>query len=545
MPKIGRIAAAVLCGLLLSLGRSDGRLAAESPPFDYIVVGAGAAGSVIANRLTENPDIRVLALEAGGPDTDERIYRPSAFRELPKSEFDWDFSTEEEAGLEGRRVSWPRGKVWGGSGSISAMVYARGRPSDFDHWEAMGNPGWGFDDVLPYFKKAENQERGPSRWHHVGGPQNVADSRWAPPISTAFLQAALEIGIPRNDDFNGDRQEGVGFYQLNQKNGERHSAAAAYLRPALHRHNLTVTSHALVTKILMDGTRATGVAYLREGKAYEAKATRGVILSAGAVGSPQLLMLSGIGPADHLASLGIPVVRDLPGVGRNLQDHVRVAVTFASVADLGPSEEERERAVAAYRKDRTGPLAGNGVGSGVFLQRSDEDPFSSFQIFLTANPPARTFSVHAALMHPRSRGRITLRSADPTAAPVIEANYLQDPADLDALAWGLETARRIANANALDGYRGDELAPGADAWGHRDLLEAFVRQNATTFYHPVGTCKMGSDAQSVVDPQLRVRGVEGLRVIDSSVMPALISGATHAATVMIAEKGADLIKREW
>ena len=513
----------------------------EEAPFHYVVVGAGAAGSVLAHRLSEDPATRVLVLEAGAPDDDPRIRKPSAFRQLLATPFNWGESTDAEPHLHDREVNLPRGRGWGGGGSISAMVYVRGHAADFDRWEAAGNPGWGYDDVLPYFKKAENQERGPSAHHGVGGPHNVADPRWVSPISEAFVAAAEQAGLPSNDDFNGPRQEGAGLYQLNQKDGARHSAADAYLRPALGRENLTVESHARATRVLFDGRRAVGVAYLQNGQAHEVRASREVILSAGSIGSAQLLLLSGIGPAEALRELGVPVVQDRPAVGENLQDHPRVALTYASRKPLGLSDAEREDAEKEYAESRTGPLSSNGIGAGAFVRLAAADPAPAVQIMLTANPAAGTFSIHAALMHPRSRGALRLRSADTSEGPAILINYLADDRDLERLASGLEVVRRIAGAEALAEYRGDELGPGPGGW-EPETLRDYIRDNVGTFFHPVGTCRMGSDDQAVVDPDLRVRGVEGLRVIDASVMPDLLSGATHAATVMIAEKGADLLK---
>jgi choline dehydrogenase len=530
---------AVLCLTALALAIAAGGVA-EPPTFDYVVVGAGAAGSVVASRLTEDPGVTVLVLEAGGPDTDPRIHRPSAYRELPGSELDWGYQTEEEPGLGGRRIAWPRGKVWGGSGSLSATVYLRGHPRDFDAWEAMGNPGWAWDDVLPWFRKAENHERGPSALHGAGGPQNVADPRWVPPLSRAFLEAAVQAGLRRHDDFNGEAQDGASLFAVNQRNGERHSAAAAYLRPALHRANLSVVSHALAGRVLVERGRAAGVSYLREGRERVARASREVILCAGAIGSPQLLLLSGIGPAEHLRSLGLPVVRDLPGVGENLQDHPRVAVTYESAESLALSDAEWERALRDYARDRSGPLSSTGVGAGAFVRTTADEKAPDVLIVPTANPGANAWSLHVALMRPRSRGTLRLRSKEPEAHPLIRAGYLSDEGDKDVLVRGLAVARRLAGQDALARFRGRELAPGPGREG--EALARFVRENATTFFHPVGTCRMGSDRLAVVDQELRVHGVAGLRVVDASVMPALVAGASHAATVMIAEKAADLVK---
>jgi choline dehydrogenase len=525
----------------IALGAGCGTTRDAAPPYDYVVVGAGAAGSVLAHRLTEDPATRVLVLEAGGPDDDPRIRQPSAFRQLLATPFNWGEATEPEPFLNDREVTLPRGRGWGGGGTISAMVYVRGHAADFDRWEEQGSAGWGYDDVLPYFKKAENQERGASEFHGVGGPQNVADPRWVSPISAAFLEAARQAGLPENDDFNGARQEGVGLYQLNQKDGQRHSAADAYLRPALGRENLTVESHARVTRVLFEDRRAVGVEYVREGQTRSVRVAREVVLSAGTIGSAQVLLRSGIGPAPALGELGIPVVHDLPGVGENLQDHPRVAATWASRTPLGMTDAEREAAEREYADARTGPLSSNGVGAGAFVRLSPDDPAPGIQIMLTANPTADTFSIHASLMHPRSRGSLRLRSSDPTESPAIHVRYLADEGDLEDLVRGLQIVREIAGAEALSPFRGEARAPGPAGW-EPEALRAHVRDHVGTFFHPVGTCRMGSDEGAVVDAELRVRGVEGLRVIDASVMPDLLSGATHAATVMIAEKGADLLR---
>jgi choline dehydrogenase len=538
----GRTTTGLLSAVLL-LAPGAGGVTTESrgAPFDYVVVGAGAAGSVLAHRLTEDPATRVLVLEAGGPDDDPRIHRPSAFRQLLATPFNWGDSTEAEPQLNDREIALPRGRGWGGGGTISAMVYVRGHASDFDRWEGLGNPGWGYDDVLPYFKRAENQERGPSEYHGVGGPQNVADPRWVSPISEAFLEAAHQAGLPANGDFNGARQEGVGLYQLNQRDGQRHSAADAYLRPALDRANLTVESHARATRVLFEGRRAVGVEYVQGGRTHAVRVAREVVLSAGTIGSAQLLLLSGVGPADALRALGLPVVHDLPGVGENLQDHPRVAATWASRKPLGLSDAQREEAEQEYATSRTGPLSSNGIGAGAFVRLAPGDPAPGLQIMPTTDPAADTFSIHVALMHPASRGSVRLRSSDPTQAPAILVNYLASEQDLDGLVQGLRVVRRIGAAQALAEFRGEELGPGPEGWEPHALTD-YIRAHVGTFFHPVGTCRMGTDALAVVDPELRVRGVESLRVIDASVMPTLLSGATHAATVMIAEKGAELLK---
>jgi choline dehydrogenase len=528
---------------LLLPGPAAAVTAPEASSFDYVVVGAGAAGSVVASRLSENPAVSVLVLEAGPPDDDPRIPTPSLYRQLPGSELDWRYSTEEEPHLGGRRIPWPRGRVWGGSGTISAMVYVRGPARDFDRWRELGNPGWGFADLLPFFRRAQNQERGPSLHHGTGGAQGVADPRWVPPLSLAFLEAAQQAGLRRTHDFNGEDPEGAGLFQLNQRNGERDSASTAWLRPALVRPNLTVRSHSLVTRVLVREGRAVGVAYRGEGRQSEALARREVVLCAGTIGSPQILMLSGIGPADHLRSVGIGVVRDLPGVGANLQDHPRVALTWESTRPLGLTPAEQEEAAREYARARTGPLSSPGVGAGAFARTSASEDAPDVEIVPTGNAAAGTLSLHVALMRPASRGSVRLASADPGAHPLIRAGYLSEEGDLEGLVRGLELARRIADAPALAAWRGRELS--AEAAGGGEARRRFVRENATTFFHPVGTCRMGSDPLAVVDAELRVRGVDGLRVIDASVMPLLVGGATHAATVAVAEKGADILKRGW
>jgi len=524
----------------------------SNPTYEYIVVGAGSAGCVMAARLSENPHFRVLLLEAGGADDRREVRIPAAFSKLFKSSVDWDYSTEEEPHLHQRRLYWPRGKMLGGSSSMNAMIYVRGNRADYDHWKSLGNEGWGFDDVLPYFKKSEHQERGASEFHGAGGAVNVADLRFVNPLTRAFLAAADEVGIPKNPDFNGPAQEGAGLNQVTQKNGRRHSAADAYLRPALGRRNLTVVTHAHATRVLIEKHRAAGVAYVRHGKEIQARADREVILSGGAINSPQLLLLSGIGPAEELSRVGIPAIHDLPGVGQNLQDHVMVSVGYLCTQPVSLASAQSIPNFLRYLVFKDGPLVSNVAEAGIFLRTFSASDRPDLQLLFG---PAyyvahglrprkeHAFGIGPILIAPESRGSVTLRSADPLAAPAIRANYLSTDHDMRVMLEGVRLARKLAHTKAFEPFRGTALHPRPGVIQDHDIIE-FIREEAETLYHPAGTCKMGADTLAVVDARLRVRGIERLRVVDASVMPRIIAGNTNAPTIMIAEKAADMVRRD-
>lgn len=519
--------------------------------YDYVIIGAGSAGCVLAARLTEDPNVSVLLVEAGGPDRKQEITVPAAFSKLFKTPYDWAYFTEEQPRLNNRKLYWPRGKVLGGSSSINAMIYIRGNQADYDEWAALGNPGWSFAEVLPYFKRSENQERGPSEYHGVGGPLNVADLRTINPLSTAFVEATGELGIARNDDFNGAAQDGAGYYQVTQKGGKRWSAAAAYLRPALRRSNLAVRTGAHVTRVLTEGTRVVGLEFAHDGVTEQQRVNREVLLCGGAINSPQVLMLSGIGPADHLRSLGIDVVADLPGVGQNLQDHLAAGASFASTKPVTLDHVENIGNLLRFLVRGRGPLTSNVAEAGGFVRvasgRTTPDLQFHFGPVYFVNHgftkiEGYAFSIGPTQIDPVSRGHIALRSTNPLDAPIIEPNYLSDDADLRVLVEGVKLARQLAHTKPFDAFRGAELLPGDQARTDADIIE-HIRATCETLYHPVGTCKMGNDAMAVVDSQLRVRGLEGLRVVDASVMPTVTSGNTNAPTIMIAEKAADLLKQ--
>jgi len=525
--------------------------------YDYIVTGGGSAGCVLAARLSEDPAVRVCLLEAGPADRSVLIHCPAGLAVLAKNgAANWAFETVPQPGLNGRRGYQPRGKVLGGSSSINAMIYLRGPREDYDAWAAQGNPGWAYDDVLPYFKRAEHNERGADAWHGVNGPLNVMDLRSPNRFGRLFVEAARQAGYPLNDDFNGAAQEGVGRYQVTHKNGERHSVAKAYLTPNLGRPNLTVITGAHTTRILFDGRRAIGVEARVDGQVQRFEARREVLVSAGALQSPQLLMLSGVGAADELARHGIALVHDLPGVGAHLHDHVDVvqvvnAPGLTDLFGLSPGGIVNTiKGILEWRRARSGMLTTNFAEAGGFIKSRPDEALPDLQLHFVVGKLidhgrktvfGHGYSCHVCLLRPKSRGRLALASADPYAAPLIDPNFLADRDDVDRLVHGFKLMRTILRQDALAAHRGAELAASAGAVTDAQI-EAFVRNHADTIYHPVGTCRMGSGPLDVVDAELRVHGLQGLRVVDASIMPAIVGGNTNAPTVMIAEKAADLIK---
>lgn len=528
--------------------------------FDYVIVGGGSAGCALAARLSEDPNQQVLLLEAGPPDQRREIHIPAGFPSLFKTAIDWAFHTEPEPELGGRRLYWPRGKVLGGCSSINAMLYIRGHRRDYDGWRELGNRGWGFADVLPYFRGGENQARGASEWHGTGGPLEVCDPLHPNPLSHAFVAAGQELGFPLNEDFNGSEQEGVGLYQVTQKAGRRSSAAVAYLRPARRRRNLKVQTHASVRRVLFDGTRAVGIEFQDRRGEHRVEAKREVILSAGAIGSPQLLMLSGVGPADALREQGLPVVLDAPGVGGHLQDHPVVSVICRSHLAKTLDSAETLGNFLRYLLLRKGPFTSSVCEAGAFVhsgvEPAERDPDLQFHFVPAAlrnhgfdQATDQGFNFGVTLIRPRSLGSLTLRSANPADPPCIHAGYLSAPRDLAALVEGVKIARRLAHTRAFQPYFDHEVVPGS-AIESEAALANFVRQTLETLYHPVGTCRMGPVPQrgdehpAVVDGELRVHGLEGLRVVDASVMPWIPAGNTNAPTLMIAEKAAAFLRRD-
>jgi choline dehydrogenase len=526
--------------------------------YDYVIVGGGSAGCVLASRLSEHPDSRVLLLEAGPPDTADEIHIPAAVNLLFQTAYDWNYQTIPQDRAGGRSIYWPRGRVLGGSSSINAMIYIRGSRHDYDSWrDDYGCEGWGYTDLLPYFLRAESNSRGASAYHGAAGPLSVQDLKFRSGLTGDFVAAARNYGLPANDDFNGPEQEGVGYYQVTQKAGRRWSAADAYLHPAAGRPNLTVYTDALVTGIEIEGGRATAVRYLRRGVEELVRAEAEIILSAGAIGSPQLLMLSGVGPAEHLHEHNIAVMAENPGVGGNLSDHPIVTAMWSAPKTRSLWEKAGPRNLARWQMTHTGPMTTNIAEAGGFSRTDPALAAPDIQWHVLpvpyidgglADPASRALSVLITLVSVGSRGKIRLRSADPRHKPLIDPSYLSDIDDLDPLIRAVGMAREIAATKPLGKQLKAELAPGPAIRTDADLRE-WARGNLSTIYHPVGTCAMGGDSRvaasklaSVVDTQLRVRGVERLRVVDASVMPTVPRGNTNAPTIAIAERAADLIQ---
>lgn len=520
--------------------------------YDYVIVGAGSAGCVLANRLSEDPAVRVLLLEAGGKDGSLKIKIPAAFPQQFHTKLDWDFATEPEAHVDGRSLFIPRGKALGGSSSMNAMLYVRGRPLDYDGWEAQGAPGWSYADVLPYFIKAEDNVRGASQYHGVGGPLRVSEQRSPRPMNRRLIAASEAAGIRHIEDYNGPEQDGVSMFQVTQKNGSRFSAADAYLRPALARPNLDVRTRVAVLGVELDGQRAVGVR-LRKGRrsAEVVRAAREVLLSAGAIGSPQLLLASGIGPADELSEAGVEVRLALDGVGRNLQDHPFVTVLWEVTDRETLYGADKPKALAEWLLRKSGKLSSTVAEVVAFTRTRGGLPAADIQFHMGAayfeDHGAEEYDGHCmviapVLVSPKARGQVWLRSADPTDKPRIITNTLSEPDDLDSMVAGMQLAREIAAQAPLQEIVLKELKPGPGAVDRTDL-EADLRRRLMLIYHPVGTTRMSDTREdAVVDAQLRVHGVDGLRVIDASIMPTIPGGNTNAPTIMIAERAADLIR---
>lgn len=516
---------------------------------DYIVVGAGSAGAAVAGRLSEDPSCSVLLLEAGGPDSNPDIRIPARFSELFHTQDDWDYQTAPQPGLNNRREYVPRGKVFGGTSSMNAMVYQRGHPSDYDNWAAMGNEGWAYEDLLPFFRKMQHQERGESAHHGIGGPINVADPQDPNPLSIAFVDAALALGFAHKADFNDGEQEGFGLYQLTQKQGRRHSSAVGYLYPALERGNFAVIPFATVTKLIIENGRCLGLRYHHEDEMKSARATREVVLCGGAINSPQLLLLSGIGRAGNLAEFDIPLIRDLPGVGQNLMDHIQVPLAYHCNAPVSLLDKDSPEQIRRYQEESMGLLTSNLGESGGFVKLNPDSAAPELQYHFGPDwfvrhgfetPAGHGFTILVGLVGTKSAGELKLLSSDPFAPPSIDFGCLMEDADVRVLLEGIKLGRKIAAACPFTPYRGAEFLPGEQVTAD-DELKHFIREFATTIYHPTCSCMMGRGPLAVVDDRLRVHGIDGLRVADASIMPRIINANTNAPCIMIGEKAAAMI----
>jgi choline dehydrogenase-like flavoprotein len=527
--------------------------------FDYVIVGGGSAGCVLASRLSEDPAVKVALLEAGPADSSVLIHCPAGLALMAQTKIaNWAYATVPQKGLNGRKGYQPRGKVIGGSSSINAMIYIRGQKEDYDDWAAQGNSGWSFDDVLPYFKRSERNERGADTWHGADGPLNVKDLTSPNRFGPIFVEAGKQVGYPVNHDFNGESQEGVGMYQVTHKNGERWSAAKGYLTPHLTRANLKVITGAHATKVLFESKRAVGVEYRQGGEIKTAKAAREVILSGGAFTSPQLLMLSGVGAAAHLQDKGIAMLHDLPGVGQHLHDHMDAVQVYNApkLTELfGLSLTGMVNAVKGileWRKARTGILTTNFAEAGGFIKSSPQEARPDLQFHFVIGKlinHGRTptwghgYSCHVCVLRPKSRGSVKLASSDPFEPPLIDPAFMQDADDVQRMVKAFKIMRNVMNQPALAGFSGKELPLSATSQTDAQI-EQFIRNNGDTIYHPVGTCRMGSGSLDVVDARLRVHGLQNIRVVDASIMPQLVSGNTNGPTIMIAEKAADMIRED-
>ena len=518
--------------------------------FDYVIVGAGSAGCVLASRLSQDPGVTVALIEAGGSDRTLNVRIPAAFPKLLRSSRDWDYTSDPEPGLMGRRLYIPRGKMLGGSSSMNAQLFVRGNAADYDGWAKAGADGWSYDEVLPYFKRLEDFGRGGEELRGTGGPLHVNDLRSVNPLVHRLVAASQEAGLPFNPDYNGPQQEGVGYFQVTQRNGSRWSAADAWLRPALRRKNLTLLQERQVLGVTTERGRATGVWATAGNGREHVRANREVILSAGAIGSPQLLMLSGIGPADHLTGLGIEVVVDNPNVGDHLQDHPFLLMNWETSAKGTLAEAESPRQLLDYLVRGRGMLTSTVAEATAFLRSSLQLPAPDLQFHYGAayfhnhgfdTHPKPAFAIAPTLIAPQSEGRLTLCSADPTHKPRIVGNHLTQQADVEAMVIGVERAREIVAQASLAGAAGRELHPGPAA-STREGIIAALRRETELIYHPTSTARIGPPAEGVVDPELRVHGVTGLRVVDASVFPRVTRGNTNAPTYMVAEKASDLIR---